>query len=470
MIYSQGVAYSQNTGALIFNSGVASYAEDGKMYTPPAEFNKDFGNTIWSPWGEDNLLPYEMRNHIENCGVLNAALDGKGRIAVGKGFEPFLKFNVTNDGKEELEWISDPEIQDWLEENNVFDFAFDSVYDQNAYGWNCGGYILNKGRTRINRIYRQDVFDARLQKIGRNGYIKNLIVCDDWENAKSTFDPAIMNQVKLLREMYEFADLEERKNESFEFAFINRRKRNGRKYYSFPLWWAARAWVKIARSVPAFKNAMFKNQMQIKYIIHVSDQYWVKNVPNWETITDEKKKEEIMEKKYKEIETWLTSEEKAYKTIVSGKFFDPVQNQEIKFIEVETLDDKMKDGKLLPDSSAANSEILFSIMMNPALIGAGQPGGPYSNNAGGSNIRESYLVQLMLMEAERRMNSEQWIPIKKFNGWAKKYEKTRALQVSVSGPLTKFENKNVTPRLVLRYPSGLLTTLDTGKSTKSENV
>jgi hypothetical protein len=118
-------------------------------------------------------------------------------------------------------------------------------------------------------------------------------------------------------------------------------------------------------------------------------------------------------------------------------------------IDIKVIDDKFKDGALLPDSTAANSEIIFSMMMNPALMGNGQPGGPYSNNAGGSNVRESYLVQLMLMEAERKeIARELWI-VSEINGWNKKYN-------------------SATQRLVWRFPSGLLTTLDTGKSTKGE--
>ena len=51
----------------------------------------------------------------------------------------------------------------------------------------------------------------------------------------------------------------------------------------------------------------------------------------------------------------------------------------------------------LSTSAAANSEILFSLMVNPSVLGAGMPGGPYAGNAGsGSDIREGLLVSLIL--------------------------------------------------------------------------
>ena len=130
-----------------------------------------------------------------------------------------------------------------------------------------------------------------------------------------------------------------------------------------------------------------------------------------------------------------------------GKFYS--------YLEIESIDDKIADGKYLPDSGAANSEILFALMVNPALMGAGNPGGKsYGDTSGGSNVRESFLVQLMIMEAERRLNASVFNVVKNFNGWSKKIEGENGEK----------------GRLVFRYPSGLLTTLDTGKSTKSETV
>lgn len=112
-------------------------------------------------------------------------------------------------------------------------------------------------------------------------------------------------------------------------------------------------------------------------------------------------------------------------------------------IEIIALDDKIKDGKLLPDSAGANSEIAFALKMNTAIAGVTMPGtGSNVSNGGGSNIREAYLVQVMLMEAERRISSRMLNIVKKYNGW-------------MPGK-----------RLVFRFPNQILTTLDKGKNTE----
>jgi hypothetical protein len=242
-------------------------------------------------------------------------------------------------------------------------------------------------------------------------------------------------------------DLVERSS-GYEYAIINRNMRNGRQYYPPPLWYSAKNWVDIAKSVPKMKTALFNNQMTIKYLVTISMNYWKRIHQKWDTYTPEKR-QEVIDKKLDEIDKYLTGNENQYKSIFANSYIDPVTKQEVADIKIDVLDDKVKDGKLLPDSAAANSEILFALNVNPALFGAGQPEGAYSNNAGGSNIREAFMMQLMLLEWERRQNARLFNVVKKYNGWSERLE-------------------SETKRLVFRYPSGLLTTLDTGKSTKPE--
>ena len=54
--------------------------------------------------------------------------------------------------------------------------------------------------------------------------------------------------------------------------------------------------------------------------------------------------------------------------------------------------------------------------------------------------------------------------VKKFNGWDKRLEKERSVVGMYSPGITS--EKKVIPRLVFRYGSSILTTLDTGGSTK----
>lgn len=441
-----GIGYSEKA---IYRSDALKLTStaDGTTQAVAGQTQQDQSNTSpWAMWGSDNRMPITMADHLENCGVLSAAIDAKSRIAAGKGIQPFTLDNVTSDGKEELTWVSDAEIQDWLEENAMFDKVLDFSYDKNAYGWRAGSYILDAKRQKINRITRKDVFECRLQKKSTQGFINSLYLCGDWAGNSQQFNKNAHVQIPALKEGFELADLTSRSS-GFEFAFIDRRRRNGRQYYPFPLWYATQEWVKIARAVPGMKNTQFKRQITLQYLVTISEKYFTTQYSDWNTM-DNDKKVDIVNKKYDEIDTFLSGSDNSFKSITSLSYIDPISGKEIDTIKIEAIDDKNTEGKMLPDSAAANSEILFAVMVNPALLGAGQPGGPYSNNAGGSNIRESYMAQIMLMEEERKMNAAHMNVVKRFNGWDKKFSKP----------------------LVFRYQSGLLTTLDTGKSSKPENL
>ncbi|MNT10500.1 hypothetical protein D3C72_1453340 [compost metagenome] len=109
---------------------------------------------------------------------------------------------------------------------------------------------------------------------------------------------------------------------------------------------------------------------------------------------------------------------------------------------ITPIDDKMKEGGYLPDSSAANAEILFSMLVNPAITGAGMPSGNYAggSNSGGSNIRESWLVMMAMFQADRDLIYQLWEFIKEYNNYDRDVE--------------------------LRTMDQVLTTLDQGKGTE----
>ncbi len=246
-------------------------------------------------------------------------------------------------------------------------------------------------------------------------------------------------EMPLLDKDFPLQDLQSR-NKDFAFAIWNQYPLFGRKYYPLPLWWPAYKWVQIAKGIPEMKEAMFLNQMTLKYQVIIHDLFWEKQFPGF--TKNPKEQQKIKDEFFDQVDEYLVGGKNAYKSIFSTTWNDPNGNP-VKGIEIIAIDDKIKDGKLLPDSAAANSEIAFALQVNPALFGANMPGGAYqSSGGGGSNIREAYLVQVMLMEAERRIGGSILNLIKNYNGWHKG------------------------KRLVFRYPNQILTTLDKGKNTE----
>lgn len=106
--------------------------------------------------------------------------------------------------------------------------------------------------------------------------------------------------------------------------------------------------------------------------------------------------------------------------------------------KISALDNKYKGGDNLVTSAAANSEILFALMVNPNVFGAGMPGGTYAGNQGGSNIREAFLVNIA-------------------NAWVDRQ--------NLLDPIELMLRSKGIDDVELRYRNTILTTLDTGAGT-----
>jgi hypothetical protein len=445
-----GIGYSQNAVFIMEGISGMSSSPDGKAATIAPIYNET-DSAPWSLWGANNLLPNEMLDDLDNCSVLNSGIDTKARIAISKGIRPFKLINVDPaTGEEQLEYVNDPEINDFMELNDDYGYALGITSDGLRFGMDHTQIILNKGRDKINRIIRTDVTTMRLEKADKaSGIIKHTYLCSEWDK-RGAYHTDFIKKIPLLQIGNEWASLQER-NSGYEFAVVNRYLSNNKFYYSLPLWWAARLWVKIAREIPIMKAAAFKNQMSLKYIVSISSTYWNNNVPGYSTMSDIEKKA-ARDLKLNEIDLYLVGSDNAHKSIFATTYVDPYTQKEIKDIQIECLDDKMKDGKMLPDSAAADKQIMFAIEMNPALNGQNLLSDGASGGGGsGSDIREAYLVQVMLNEFERRKAAKVFNLVKRMNGWYGRYD------------------AKGTP-LIFRYPTNILTTLDTGKSTKPENT
>ncbi|MDP9231002.1 MAG: hypothetical protein M3O67_10095 [Bacteroidota bacterium] len=449
------------------NTKTAFYTDSGKTITTTKDSPFSLSTADWFYWGDNNDEPALIADDIENCPVLSAGVEAEARLAVGRGIDAFLMVDKKPDGTEELEWVSDSEVLDFLEDNCSFENSYRNIYNMLGYGLGATQFILSKNRKRINRISVTDVYKLRLEKRDKYGDINNMFLCGDWQNASGKVDNDVIKKVPLLHEGYELDDLTASKS-GFEFAILHRLLRNGRGYYPRPLHRSAKAWVDLTRSIPAIKNAIFKNQMEIKYVVIIADTYWKRMHKTWDSYAPEKRKA-ILQEKYDEINLFLTGELNAGKSIIAGKYFDPISKTMVPDIEINVIDDKQKDGKLLPDSAAGEKRILFSMFANPAIFGSNLLGDGASGGAGsGSDIREATLVLMNLLDPERRSNLKMYNLVKKFNEWDKRLEVERTIfPVTSSGNTAAITiGKKMTPRLVFRYSNAILTTLDTGGSTK----
>jgi len=397
-------------------------------------------------WGSNNDLPDQMRREIEATGVLSAAMEQKARIAVGKGPIPAIITGYNKDGYPEYEFVSDSEIHDWLELNNSFETSYASVLDMFRCGNSFKQILLSSDR-RIIGYQRRDPSQCRFSVIDETSLRSEYVfLSGDWTKYTDEKDKVHNAQIPLLDRNYPLLDLQQRQS-GYTFMLSSSYPLFGRQYYAPAPWYVALKWVKIAQAIPEMKTRMFDNQMTIKYVVEIHPDYWKTSNPAYVKL-DPKEQLAYQNEWFDELDEYLTGNDNAYKSFISTQVYDYTVQKFVEGVKIIALDDKIKDGKLIPDAGAANSEMLFAMAMNPALIGVDIPGAGSVTSAGsGSNIREAFLVQVMMLELERRQDSTVFNLAKHMNGWQKRIGKDKPL--------------------VLTYPNQILTTLNTGKNTQS---
>lgn len=88
----------------------------------------------------------------------------------------------------------------------------------------------------------------------------------------------------------------------FKYAFPIRWPDPLNDYYPVVYWDSARAsgWLDIATSIPAYKKALFKNQMSLKYDIQIPMEYFALRYTNWKTLGEDAQ-DQLIDELYDEI-------------------------------------------------------------------------------------------------------------------------------------------------------------------------
>jgi hypothetical protein len=272
------------------------------------------------------------------------------------------------------------------------------------------------------------------------GIIEKVFVSGKWPDSPGkgeyeTFD--------LLDNYDPIADLKRRqwgdelKGKSVVYAIKDSWSNND--YHPEPIWWSAylAGWVDVARVVPKFLLKAYANQVTWKWHVQIPYAFWDKKFPKEDFKTIEERKAAI-ESYMDQIEANICSQENADKPIFTFFEINPNNGKAEEQWIITPLDNKSKEGDRLVTSAAANSEIMFAMMLNPNVLGAGMPGGVYSGNQGGSNIREAFLVNIA-------------------NAWLDRQ--------NLLDPLEAFLEYNGVTGVQLRFRNTILTTLDTGAGT-----
>lgn len=414
IIYRGDIAFAQGSKAAFV------FGKNKKQTSTVAKIDDRTTGDI-ARWGDDNRFPQNLMAALKNSGSAGAGQRILRAAHYGQGFHLY-KEETTPEGKRDKKLISltdYPEIKSFFDQNKIKRFWTETIADKETLFIAWPEFILSQDYNKIVSLRRQQSAKMRYEKMNPNtGLIENCYLCHDWQ-AHTTADDEFVAKIPVIDSYWSADFIKEycKKEKIKKFVMPVFYPLMDETYYPSADWHAVyhNGWMEVANSIPEYKQRLFQNQLHIKYVVHISEEYFHRTYgDDWQDFKPERKIE-IRQKLTRDIDDHLSGNKNAGKSIQSVTYKTHEGNW-VEGIKVEAIDDKLKDGAYLPEASAANSEILFAMGVDPSIVGAGIPGGKM-NTGSGSDKREAFSILTSLFKPKRESTLDIWRLLRDYNGW-----------------------------------------------------
>jgi hypothetical protein len=392
-------------------------------------------------WGAGNRFPDASDALISKVGVLSTGLKFIRNFTLGQGIYPVRVTGYDDRGTEQLEMVPDQGIRRFVNSRMVRRYLEKALRDYLKFGPAFVQLIPTADGSAMAGINTVNARYCRLSVANGSGVVEKCFVSGKWPDTPGEGE---FHALDVLDEYDPFASLERfrigGKVRGRSFMYVVRDSWSNNEYYSAPLWWSAylAGWLDIAAMVPSFLRKAYENQISWKWHVQIPYAFWDKRFPR-EEFRDQQLRQQAIEQYLDAVEENLCAPENANKAIFTFFEINPSNGKTEEQWIIKPLENKLGNEQNLVTSAAANSEILFALMINPNVLGAGMPGGTYAGNQGGSNIREAFLVNIA-------------------NAWVDRQ--------NILDPLEAYLRFNGVPEdIELRFRNTILTTLDSGAGT-----
>lgn len=385
----------------------------------PAKHKRGQDDTdTYASWGDDNLQPQNFFKKLVKTDAAVGGLDVLTSAHYGTGFKLYQQVE-TEQGVESKERLpsSFPEIKQFFNQTRWQLFMSEIVYDYETFNISYPEFLLSPDKNKIISVKRHQSAHCRLGVPNeKNGLIEQVYINSDWEN----YDEDFTQKVRFFSPSASWEEIQEfcksKKIDRFIVPVVG--ILTSEKMYPVVSWHSSfrNGWVDVVLSVPEFKKYMFENQINLKHLVYVADDFFSHKYgqSTWQDFDDETK-EKLRVELVTNIDEHLSGNKASGRSLISPYFRDH-NNNLIKGIEIVPIDDKIKDGNFLPDAASGNSQILFSMGVDPCLLGAGIPGGKNLSGSG-SDKREAHAILSSRMPIRQIRTLEVFNFIRDWNGW-----------------------------------------------------
>lgn len=371
------------------------------------------GKTWHIPWGTSDDLPRDIAKLMRKTTVGRAGLQKLIKYLYGQRLITFKVDDITDGGKEVIKLVKDPQWQEIINRSNHNMVRLGLKQDYTYYAIAFAEIIFTGDKSKVWSVNYHKASHCRLAPIDPiTGRIPFVYISGNFPDAKE----ADCQKLPVIDMVNYFDQIDEIRANTTDFKYImpifwpdviN-------DYYPVAFWDSAResGWLDIAISIPAYKKALFKNQMSLKYDIQIPIEYFEFKYKNWAAKSQDDQ-DKILQELYDSITASLTGAANAQKALMSFYRTDTRSGKPMGQWQINVIDDKMKHDAYLPDTTAADFQISYAMGLNPAQSGQGTTAGA---NKGGSDIRESGLEHRAQLKTDRDICLSYFDFIKAYNG------------------------------------------------------
>jgi hypothetical protein len=401
-------------GPVLFSTSPAPKTKP--TLTPPST-EEEAERDIIADWGEENDFPEKARTAKESNPDLASALDWKARALYAGG----IHYSITDRSTGEAADVANAEVRKMAYEIEQFlfrnrQFPLQSAIDFYDLFNSFAEVILTDDRQKIDRIVALEARNCRYKKRDAQGRLTQVYIHPDWDAWSGSDEDPKLKKITLIDPLTaDPTKIKAEKGQTFRYAYPIGYP-TGKNYYQLPHWWSIKVskWLDFANMIPTVKETILKNIALIRYHCQMPG-YWMESkYTNWMKMSDAEKKT-ATEKEFKIINDVLTKPENTGKSIFTVFKVLEATGKEYGGWKIEAVDDKMKDGALLADSSEATIKVFSGTSIDPALHGL-IPGKGGSNRSG-SDKREALNIYMSLIQSHEDCildahNLATW-----YNGW-----------------------------------------------------
>lgn len=382
------------------------------------------------PRGRNNNMMYDIMRKVGHNVTVGSNVEFKNKVIIGDGVMVYRKYRDVNTRKiikEEVLPEEYPEIFEFIENNNYPQVRLEVANDLAIFYDAYVEYLFDQNEPpKIVQIKPKEATCSRISKIDeKTGKSEWHGYSAEWHKGS----PEDVLATPLLDRQCPLRDLKIRmgklpnkdgKNEVVkERNFVHNIRINtpGRFYYSRPYWWSvfASGWYDFSSAIPVYKKALIKNQMTLRYVVYIKENFWDK-LYKTRSITEDKEKAECRDAFLQEMNDFLAGEENAGKGFVSEFRYDKIKGFEDKDIIINPLTNQQIGGEYIEDSEEVSNTICYAMGVHPSIIGA-SPGKGKSIN--GTEARELFTIEQALMKMYQDATLEPLYFAKAMNGWPK---------------------------------------------------